>query len=125
MTVAESLDIVAVQGRPCFIEFGHGSVGFLVGFSEEAEPATVEDWEQAVHPDGTTIVDINASIHDQYKLQSGSAMEEEDVLHLKAVWQNAESTNKSQAHSCENAGLPTLIRVWERTSSFCCWIVRS
>lgn len=85
MTVAESLDIVAVQGRPCFIEFGHGSVGFLVGFSEEAEPATVEDWEQAVHPDGTTIVDINASIHDQYKLQSGSAMEEEDFLHLKAV----------------------------------------
>ncbi|KAI1832719.1 hypothetical protein DTO006G1_1583 [Penicillium roqueforti] len=61
-------------------------------------PATVEDWEQAVHPDGTTIVDINASIHDQYKLQSGSAMEEEDFLHLKAVWQNAESTNKSQAH---------------------------
>lgn len=48
-------------------------------------PATVEDWEQAVHPDGTTIVDINASIHDQYKLQSGSAMEEEDFLHLKAV----------------------------------------
>ncbi|CDM36451.1 unnamed protein product [Penicillium roqueforti FM164] len=88
-------------------------------------PATVEDWEQAVHPDGTTIVDINASIHDQYKLQSSSAMEEEDFLHLKAVWQNVESTDKSQAHSCENAGLPTLIRVWERTSSFCCWIVRS
>lgn len=43
MTVAESLDIAAVQGCPCLIEFGHGSVGFLVGFSEEGErPAPVK-----------------------------------------------------------------------------------
>jgi hypothetical protein len=47
--IAESLDIVAVQGCPCLIEFGKGSVGFVVGSSEEAERPALAKMQGCQH----------------------------------------------------------------------------
>ncbi|KAJ5550348.1 hypothetical protein N7461_005046 [Penicillium sp. DV-2018c] len=49
-------------------------------------PTTIEEWEVAAQ----LIVDINASIHEQYRLRSGSEMREGDFLHLKAIWPKSE-----------------------------------
>ncbi|KAJ5583094.1 hypothetical protein N7535_001714 [Penicillium sp. DV-2018c] len=57
-------------------------------------PTTIEEWEVAAQ----LIVDINASIHEQYRLRSGSEMREGDFLHLKAIWPKSEWTAKEEAH---------------------------
>ncbi|KAJ5124056.1 uncharacterized protein N7515_007881 [Penicillium bovifimosum] len=64
-------------------------------------PRSVEEWKAAAQPNGTIIVDIGASIHEQFRLNSGSEMDEEDFLHLKTVWPNADFDliDKHHAHT--------------------------
>lgn len=66
-------------------------------------PERIEEWEKAAAGQDKAIK-INASIHEHYKLKSGSDMKEKDFLHLKAIWQAAEETDKWGAHTSLGLG---------------------